>query len=190
MAVYRAETPSQVHLQLFTTFHDQNVIYTTHTFSIGSRITQTKHRPKDVRAWCQCACKVATMLSCMLLYSVVGCCFFLAQILFSLFPSLSLSAPLIVQHVYVDEGWWLYSLILYFQTPKFCSFIEIIKSETDCAIKRTKKLNDASNQINELLCIQHKISYYVHIDNTERATVFHNTKPTHWLTLRQIAFNL
>lgn len=90
MAVYRAETPSQVHLQLFTTFHDQNVIYTTHTFSIGSRITQTKHRPKDVRAWCQCACKVATMLSCMLLYSVVGCCFFLAQILFSLFPSLSL----------------------------------------------------------------------------------------------------
>lgn len=121
--------------------------------------------------------------------------FFGSNFIFSLFPlstslSLSLSAPLIVQHVYVDEGWWLYSLILYFQMPKFCSFIEIIKSETDCAIKRTKKLNDASNQINVLLCIQHKISYYVHIDNTERATVFHITKPTHWLTLRQIAFNL
>lgn len=107
--------------------------------------------------------------------------FFWLKFYFLSFP-LSLSAPLIVQHVYARRR--MMALFSHFVLSNaeillFYSDNQERENETDCAIKRTKKLNDASNQINVLLCIQHKISYYVHIDNTERATVFQNTKPTH-----------
>lgn len=120
---------------------------------------------------------------------------FLAQILFSLslllrlslflpttLPlSLFLPAPLIVQHVYA----WRRMMALF--SHFILSNAEILlflwdnqerENETDCAFKRTKKLNDASNQINVLLCIQHKISYYVHIDNTESNGFSHHPTDT------------
>lgn len=92
----------------------------------------------------------------------------------------------------LDEGWWLYSLILYFQTPKFCSFIQIIKSEKTRPTVQSKEPRNWMTRQTKLMCFyvfNTEISYYVHIDNTEsNGFSHHQTDTLINITLNRVQF--